>query len=298
MNLFLDTDIGSDVDDALALALIAGSPELDLTGVSTVYGDTKLRAQLAKHYLRFTSGADIPIAAGLGEARSGKSVWWTGHEGSLFSTLDKESVGEDGVQLLVENAAASSGDLDVLAIGPLTNIAAALDRDPSFERNVRRLVIMGGDFRQDDAIAEHNFNSDVSAAQRVFQSELDIVVGGLDLTLTVQMGPEDVAAIASSGPLGDVLAQEIRIWWLFNENREAHQWNSPHDPTLALWLAEPQLFSSRRARVTINDAGLSTAIPDPAGHVTILGAPDPVKVKEEIVRRIVLASASSTPAVV
>src|SRR3954447_20009545 len=184
MNLILDTDIGTDVDDALALAPILGSPELALGGISTVYGDTRLRAQLARRYTK-TAGYDagLPIAAGLEKTRSGKDVWWAGHEGKLFPDLDQEVVDDDGVALLVRSVAAHPGQVDVLAIGPLTNIAAVLDADPEFESNVRRLVIMGGDFRAEGRIAEHNFTSDVAAAQRVFASRLDIVVGGLDLTL-------------------------------------------------------------------------------------------------------------------
>jgi purine nucleosidase len=283
VHVFLDTDIGSDVDDALALAVIAGSPELHLDGISTVYGDTRLRAQLARRYLSYM-GLDpsLPIGAGAEETRSGRAVWWAGHEGGLFSDLAEQDVDDRGVDLLIDTVSAHAGDIDVLAIGPLTNIAAALDADPEFERNVRRLVVMGGDFRP-DGTAEHNIKSDVAAARRVFGSDLRIVAGGLDLTLRVTLGAAQVAAIAAAGPLGEIFAQEIAVWWKFLHEEE----NSPHDPILALWLANRSGFTSRQARVIVDDEGRTEAVTDAGGNVSVLDVVDTTAVRDEIVRRIV-----------
>jgi len=294
MKLFLDTDIGTDVDDALALAVIAGSPELHLAGISTVYGDTRLRAQLARRYLSCTTTApSLPVAAGMEWPLSGKAVWWPGHEGKLFTDLHREDIIDGAVELLVSTVAAAPGEIDVLAIGPLTNIAAALNLDTEFEKNVRRLVVMGGDFREAGRIAEHNFASDILAAQEVFSSALTIVMGGLDLTLRVKLGATDVQAISASGPFGAVLAEEIRIWWKFNQTREDEQWNSPHDAILALWLAKPDLFTSAQANVSVDDEGRTVSTSDPAGSVSILSASDLPIITQEIVDRI--AQASSSP---
>jgi purine nucleosidase len=292
MHFLLDTDIGSDVDDALAVALIAGSPEITLDGIATVYGDTRLRAQLARRYLRI-AGADtnITVAAGKETPWSGREVWWTGHEGALFPDLATEPVDDDGVGYLVRAAAEQPGKLDVLAIGPLTNIAAALDADPNFAANVRRLVIMGADFRAEDRIPEHNIKCDVDAAKRVFSSSLDIIVGGLDLTMKVWLTSGDVAKIAAGGPLGEVLAEEIRIWWKFN-NEDG---NTPHDPILALYLARPELFTaSARQHVEIDDEGFSIPTADETGNVSILDVRDPEAIRQQIVDRIVAGSAAAT----
>ena len=284
MNLILDTDIGSDVDDALALALIVGSPELKLDGITTVYGDTGLRARLARRYLRLAGGdAELTIAAGLQTPRSGREIWWTGHEGALFTDLDSERVDSDAVSYLVQAAAAAPGTVDVLAIGPLTNIAAALDADPAFATNISRLVIMGADFRSVDRIPEHNIKCDVDAARRVFDSGIDIYVGGLDLTTKIRIDAEDVSQIAQAGPLGDALAQEIDVWWKFN-NEDG---NTPHDPILALFIARPDLFTTTRASVAIGDDGTTEATVDPGGNVVILDTAVPDEVKRQLVQRIV-----------
>lgn len=293
MNLFLDTDIGSDVDDALALALIVGSPELHLRGVSTVYGDTLLRARLTKRYLRIAREEHFPpIAAGLRETRSGAPAWWAGHEGKLHDNLEAETVSEDGVGLLTTVAAGHAADIDILGIGPLTNIAAALDADPTFERNVRRLVLMGGDFR-DDRIAEHNIKSDIAAAQRVIASDLDILIGGLDLTFKIQLNSDDVDRIAAAGGYGSVIADEIRVWWQFNDNRADLQWNSPHDPVLALAIAQPELFTFTRVALTIDDDGFTTVEPDESGRVQVINTENPDAVRAAIVERIIAASAAT-----
>lgn len=286
MNLLLDTDIGSDVDDALALALIVGSPELTLEGVTTVYGDTTLRARLARRYLRLAgANTEITIAAGAAHARSGREVWWTGHEGALFNDLDTEATDTDAVSYLVNAAAAAPGEIDVLAIGPLTNIAAALDADPAFKSNVRRLVIMGADFRA-NRVAEHNIKCDVDSARRVFSSGMDIYVGGLDLTMKILLDSADVAQISKAGPLGEVLAQEISVWWKFNDE----EGNNPHDPILALFLAKPELFTTTRATVDFEDDGTALETISLDGNVAIIDALAPSAVKDELVQRIVNAS--------
>ena len=116
------------------------------------------------------------------------------------------------------------------------------------------------------------------------------MVGGLDLTLQVKLGPEDVAEIAGSGPLGEVLAEEMRIWRQFNDERNEHQWNSPHDPILALWVTNPDLFVTNRVSVNIDDDGESRWHHDARGTVLLLDTPDPEALAKEIVRRIVVAS--------
>ncbi|WP_239065876.1 nucleoside hydrolase [Microbacterium hibisci] len=291
MTLFLDTDIGTDVDDALALALIAGSPELELAGISTVYGDTALRARLARRYLRIAGrNAEIPIAAGTEVPLSGREVWWPGHEGALFEDLADERVDPDGVRLLAETVARHRGEIDVLAIGPLTNIAAALESDPSFESNVRRLVIMGADFRPHRRIPEHNIKSDVDSARRVFASGLDIHVGGLELTTRFWLDSRDVDVIEGAGALGAVLAREMTSWWNFTEA----DGNTPHDPLLALYLARPDLFTATRATVEVDDDGMTSETVDPAGNVLILDAERIDVVKDELMRRVCAGAESIT----
>ncbi|MGO4583211.1 nucleoside hydrolase [Arthrobacter sp. 2RAF6] len=287
--IILDTDIGSDVDDALALSLILGSPEAELLGVTTVYGDTLLRARLAKRFGKL-AGRELAVHQGIGSPRSGREVWWPGHEGSLHDVLESENIQAEGaVEFLVRQVSEHPGEIDVIAIGPLTNIAAALQADPGFERTVRRLWIMGGAFSASEP--EHNFRSDDQAASVVFASKLDIVVTGLEVTRKVEMRREQLELIAAAGPLGAALDADIRQWWAYwNE-----EWNVPHDPITVLTLLRPELFDlSPRGTVTIalggETAGLSTFIPDAGGNVRRVETIDAEAVATEITSRIVKAS--------
>ncbi|NNC13771.1 nucleoside hydrolase [Planctomonas sp. JC2975] len=284
--LILDTDIGSDVDDAMALGVVLGSPELAPFAVTTVYGDTTLRAQLTTRLLSLSAGAHpTHIVPGRTETLSGKPVWWAGHEGKRYSDLSREAVtaGEDAVAFITRIAAEHPGEVDLLAIGPLTNVAECLNTDPDFAVNLRRLVIMGGDFRVGAArVAEHNIASDITAAQRVFDSDLEIAVGGLDLTMQLTVGRSIVDEIASSGPFGAALAEEIAEWWTFLDHSE----NTPHDPILAIYLARPDLFNTVRARVTISDDGITHEHATENGTVQIVQGMKRETVLEEIVQRI------------
>jgi purine nucleosidase len=249
-SIILDTDIGSDVDDAMALALVLGRPDLDLVGITTVYGDTALRARLAARYASL-AGRRLDVHAGIPTPLSGRDVWWAGHEGSMHPGLDGETyASDDAVSYLVETVAARSGELDVVAIGPLTNIAAALRRDPAFTDHVRTLWVMGGSFEGSEV--EHNFLSDAEAARVVFESGIPTVVTGLDATRRIVIQQPQLDRIRTSGELGASLARDIDQWWSYwNET-----WNVPHDPVTVLTLAEPRLFQlSPPGRVSVTTSG-------------------------------------------
>lgn len=265
----LDTDIGTDVDDALALGVVLGSPEIALVGVTTVYGDTVQRAQIAARFIRLADPArKTPVVVGQGQPFSHRPVWNSGHEGELLEDLALEHVDRspNDDHFLVDTARRYRGKLVVLAVGPLTNIALALRLDPEFADNVKELVIMGGDFRAEGRTPEYNFYSDIVATQEVFDSELHIAVGGLDLTTQTKLSPTQRQVITKCGPFGIALADELDAWWQF----QGHPWNNPHDPTLAMWLVRPELFSTRNATVTIGDNGLSIDQHDQTGRFTIV----------------------------
>lgn len=290
----LDTDIGSDVDDAMALALLLGTPELDLLGVTTVYGNTLLRARIARRYASL-AGRDVPVHAGESAPRSGRAVWWAGHEGSLHEGLEREAVEPSGgVDFLLRSARAHAGELEVAAIGPLTNIAAAIERDPGFAQQVRTLWVMGGDFSDDEA--EHNFRSDAAAARLVFDSGIRTVVCGLDVTRRIRIEAEQLDRIRGAGALGATLGADIDQWWQYwNET-----WNVPYDPVTVLALTRPSLFElSPRGRVAIRqeDAqeGMSAFEPGDGGPARVVRSLDAERVAEVIVAAIVAAGRQSAP---
>ncbi|GAA5207753.1 nucleoside hydrolase [Streptomyces thinghirensis] len=287
--LVLDTDIGSDVDDALALGVLLGSPEADLAGITTVYGDTLLRARLA-HRLAALAGHAPTVVPGAAETLSGKEVWWPGHEGTCFDDLHTEPVRDDlnAADFLAETVRARPGEVDVVAIGPLANLAQALQRHEDFAEAVGTVYLMGGFFGP-DAKPEHNILSDVAAARTVFEAGMPIVVSGLETTTRFRVESDGIEAIRAAGPYGTALAREIDTWIEF----KGRTWTTPHDPITALSMLRPDLYTFERGHVTVEDDGLTVFHADPAGPVRLVTDADLPAVAEEIVARIVRAGAGA-----
>jgi purine nucleosidase len=278
----LDTDIGTDVDDALALGMLLRSPDVELVGVTTVYGDTELRARLARRLIGL-AGADVPCCAGAQETLAGRPVWWAGHEGALFADLEAEQVLPGPAADFLIDAARRTGELDVIAIGPLTNIATAVKASDDFRRHVRHLTVMGGNFAGDPP--EHNFRSDPEAARIVFTSGLPVTVCGLEITTQVRLAADGVARIAAAGRLGAALAAEVDQYWKYT----GRPYNVPHDPIAALTLLRPDLFQTAAVDVAVSarePAGASVATPAPASPVRLVTGIDAGAVSEELLARL------------
>ena len=269
--IIIDTDIGTDVDDLWTLAVAVGLIDVDLVAVTVVYGDVGLRARLAS--LALTGmGVSAPVARGISDPMSGKEVMWAGFEGVGVPELDCADSGtDDAVDLLCSLTAADSGNIDVVAIGPLTNIAAAIKQDPSFVSNVRRLTIMGGEF--DREWAEHNVSSDVVASRIVFDSGIPVTVMPLDQTLRVMLTEEDLLPVTESHLIGGLLADQAdRFWsWLQACIPKAPRQKSPaHDPCALLTVVEPELFEFTPMAITVDDQGRTSGKPDAQSCINVV----------------------------
>jgi purine nucleosidase len=276
LKVVLDTDIGSDVDDLLALAMLLGSPEWDLTAVSTVYGDTVLRARIVHRAYQLARRPAPPIAAGARRAISGRPVWWAGHEGILMPDLTAEPVDET-----LDATALLGTGTTIAAIGPLTNVAEAVAR----QHRIEQLVIMGGDFASGEP--EHNFQCDVAAAQAVLDTGVPVLITGIDQTARVVLDDDAIAAVRSSGALGELLAAEIHQFraWLGRPD-------SPHDPVAVLAAIRPDLFTVVRGRIRVDSAGVTTLERRDDGPHRVVVDLDPPVVLREIVGRVCRAAAT------
>ncbi|MBW4041159.1 MAG: nucleoside hydrolase [Acidobacteria bacterium] len=275
--ILLDTDLGSDVDDELALALLWGSPEVDLRGVCTTYGDVGLRASIVLRMAELT-GRAVVVQPGQSRPLSGEDVWWAGIEGAAYGALAPFPTRDGGspsagVRLLLEQAAGA----ELLAIGPLTSVAAALDAG----LDVAGITIMGGDWR-DPTVAEHNLASDHVAAKRVLESGARITVVGLDVTRQVRFGEPEIARFAARGELGRILAAEIRAWMA----RWDEDFEVPHDPLTALALLQPELFAfTPPVAVEVADSG-AVRVVDRPGSVRIATGVDVDEARRAMADRI------------
>ena len=261
--ILLDTDIGSDVDDELALVLLWGSPEVTVEAICTTYGDTALRARIVLRMAEL-AGRGVQVAPGETRTLSGKDVWWAGIEGAAYGPLhglqeDVHQRPSAGVALLLDAAPGAR----LLAIGPLTSVAVALDQG----LDVAGITVMGGDWT-DPGAAEHNLASDAVAAKRVLESGLPITVVGVDVTRQVRFGEPEIARFEACGDLGRIIGVEMRAWMA----RWDEDYEVPHDPLTALALLQPELFSfTAPSAVEVSEAGAARVVQGP-GSVRIATA--------------------------
>ena len=224
--LLLDTDIGTDVDDALALALLIAEPDVDLVGVTTVHGHAPLRAAIARSLLEVSPKAHVPVVAGRSTPLRRSSVegfhWnemW-GHEGAGVLTdterqvPDDDPTREDAARFIIDAAEAAREPLSVLTVGPVTNLALALQMEPGLAGALGPVTIMGGIVERHmvawPASFETNLNSDPLAAAIVLGSGLDITLVPLEVTLQVYLDRADRDRLeADGGPVSQKLVRLI-----------------------------------------------------------------------------------------
>ncbi|MHC9042950.1 nucleoside hydrolase [Microbacterium saperdae] len=277
----LDTDIGTDVDDLIALVTSWGSG-ISFDAITTVYGDTSLRAAIVGDaYSR--AGRFAPrIVAGEGRALSGRPVFWAGHEGAaLVDDPERREPADPG-----DAARLLASAEEVLAIGPLTNLAAALRSGSS--PATRRIVVMGGDF---SGAAEHNVICDVAAADDVFRSGAPIDVVGTDQTERVRLDRGVLDRLPST-PVGELLRGEIGRFRRFMEAES----NAPHDALAVLLLERPDRFEMERGIVHVetaaNRAGHVHFERDANGPHRVVVDVDVDALREDIVSRMMLGAAA------
>jgi purine nucleosidase len=267
----LDTDIGTDVDDCLAIALILGSPELTLEGVTCVYGDVALRGRMVRKLLMLRDIPDIPIRLGASQPLIGlREVYWAGHEGEglIDGDPDEPFSSEHAVDYLVRTVMTNPGEIHLLAIGPLTNVALAMVKEPRLASNLAHLTIMGGAFRGPDsasmAIAEHNILCDPEAAHVVLSSGAPMTLVPLDVTTRCSIRPEHVARLRALGdPYHDAVAEQVERYPRFHESGSTFL----HDPLAAAVIIQPDLVELTALNVAVETQGRLTS------GMTVMRAP-------------------------
>jgi purine nucleosidase len=278
----LDTDVGTNVDDILALLFLATDKTVELRAVTTVDGDVALRARHAVRVLRLLGRNDVPVYSGVGTANSDRPIW------PVDVASSPEGVRSGGVEALVDIVGRSPDEVTVVAIGPLTNIAAAIRISPGWASSVRRLVVMGGDFS--GGRAEHNLASDVDAAQVVLSSGMPAVWVGLDITTSVPFDSSDLNAIAQS-PLASLIAGQARAWW----NRTGRPSSHPHDALAVLAMLEPDLFEFGRSGFRLLADGSITPDLD-APSIDYVASVDAAAARASLHRRWIAALRRAGPA--
>lgn len=206
VKLLIDTDIGGDVDDALALALALNSPEIDVVAITTVYLANEWRANLTRNMLKIYGREDIPVSTGAEKPLIG---WWDENRipssARDFGVIDKRPL-PCACDYIIETVE-KYGQLTIAAIGPLTNVALAIAKAPYIIPNIR-LVIMGGQLTK--AHPEWNIACDPEAARIVLESGADITMVGLDVTNRCTFTRDDIEYVKQTGnPRTELLGEML-----------------------------------------------------------------------------------------
>lgn len=271
--VIFDTDPG--IDDAMALYLLARHPAIDLRAVTTVFGNASV-ATTTRNALALTGfyGLDIPVAAGAaGPLAPGAGKDFPAHVhgddglGGMFAQLPAARRAADSRpahELICEMVNAAPGEITLVAVGPMTNLALALRHDPGIVSKVRQVVVMGGAFGTHGhggnvtPVAEANIINDPEAADRVFSAEWPVVLIGLDVTQEVVMGEDFLASLRGRGAgVGDFLWQATRHYQDFYHERDGIGGIYSHDTSAIAYLIDPSLFTLRAGPVRVVTEGIA-----------------------------------------
>ena len=248
--VIIDTDIGGDIDDALAVALALNSPELDVIGITTVFENTLLRAKLAKKLLQIFNRSDIPVIKGVEKPII--NDW----DRSLIppqvkAVREEIEVNENinAVDFIVERIMNSAEPVTLITIGPLTNIAGAIIKEPGL-KDKTRIYMMGGMYSQ--AFPEWNIYCDPEAGRVVFDSGIPITMVGLDVTLKCKLGKKSLDKIFDfNSERTNFLSELIRIWQEGDESR----FPILHDPLVVAALINPSLVRRENMHIKVETRG-------------------------------------------
>ncbi|WOJ92177.1 nucleoside hydrolase [Congregibacter variabilis] len=247
--ILLDTDIGSDIDDAVALAYLLRQPRCKLLGITTVSGNAQGRAQLAAALCR-AAEVEVPIYPGIESPLVVESMQTEAPQTQRLKGAQPRFANDQAIDFLRETIRAHPQQITLLAVGPLTNIATLFARDPEIPGLLAELVVMGGkysDYPTPWGPTEWNIIVDPHAAKQVFATPVPRIRAiGLDITWQVSMSPAEVARHFQRDPLLEIVLDWSAVW--FQERELLHF----HDPLAAAVLFNRELCSFVTGNISVD----------------------------------------------
>ena len=268
--IILDADIGSDIDDAYALAMLIESKQVNLLAVTTVSGDTQARARIAAKMLLQGGMRSVPVAAGVPDDKPPfpQGRW---AEGFTSPSL----VADDAVSLMKRELDKGHGKVVIIAIGPLTNLATLLKRFPEERKNIAQIALMGGSVEHgyypgSGPTPEYNIAADASAAQAVFASGIPIIMAPLDVTARLQMDEAERNAFFARHTPETEAVHSLYVLW-------GQPTPTLHDPMAVAMLLNPGICQTKRLDIQIDDKGVTRAVPNGPANALVGVAADPAR---------------------
>lgn len=302
MKILIDTDPG--VDDAMAVFYAALAPEIELVGLTTIFGNVPVEIA-TRNALRLIemAGLAIPVAQGASKPLvlplNPPPDFIHGAEGfgAVPATLPKgAAIGESAAAFMCRLARENPGELVICAIGPITNLAEAIQLDPEFARNIKKIVFMGGAALVPGNVtpfAEANTHNDPHALNIVIGSGAEVVMVGLDVTMQVLCDAAFFAQLAQTSPqLGGFLKRASGLYLDFYRQEMDQDGCALHDPSAVIACTHPELFDMQSLSIHVTESGVElgrTAVDEtgnaPNIKVCVGGEMDSVKARFESVFR-------------
>ena len=264
--IIIDTDPG--VDDALTILLALASPELQLEALTTAHGNIGIKktTRNALAVLEFANASHIPVARGCSlplvtvPGKSGEAVHGSSGIGNAVLPEPKsQPINQHALDYLIERILAEPQEITLFTIGPMTNLALAIRKEPRIVQALKELVIMGGAIRQGGNItplAEFNIHADPHAAHIVFHSGIPITLIPLDVTYKCLLTTADIERLNQiDSPVARFVRDSTAVYMDFYKKYEGFDGCALHDPlTLAVILA-PELFTFEEHHVDVDISG-------------------------------------------
>ena len=263
--ILFDGDPG--IDDALAILYAAKSDNIELVGISTVGGNITIEntTRNALRLLEITGRTEIPVARGIGKPllRVNESAGEVhGRDGLGNTSLPEpkiKEVPEHAVDFIINTIMKNPNQITLVPVGPLTNIAVAVIKEPRLKDYVKEVVVMGGavtTFGNITPESEFNIYTDPEAAKIVFESGMPITLVGLDVTMKTLLTPHHLAEITKAGtPVTDLIGKIITHYMKFYREVVGVDGCGMHDPLAVAVAADRSLVKTRRYYVTVETKG-------------------------------------------
>ena len=253
--VIIDTDIGDDIDDAFAIALALKSPELEILGIATTFGDTEARAKIVDRLLGEAGRSDIPVLAGAPTKTTNVMNQKRYGEGGHFAKASHP----DSADFILDQIRRYPGQITLIAIGPLMNVGALIDKDPATFLKLKRVVMMGGSIEcgygelwfcpQRGPDAEWNIINDIPSAKKLFLSGVPLYVMPLDSTQLKLDETKRAYLFRQGTPLTDALTLLYHEW--------GQQTPTLFDPVTVAYILDPKICPVQPMHIRVDDKGFT-----------------------------------------
>ena len=259
--VYVDSDVGlgtpgAEIDDGAALIFLSRNKSIELIAAGSIFGNVPLHDATLNldRLLTWLGGEKLPLGVGAERPLLSDTLWFESWQSAYGKTLPWNSrpMTHLAASLIIQTLHDNPGQVSILSLGPMTNLALALRLDPAIIHLTRQVIVMGGSFNVQNPVPEFNVRCDPEAAQIVFSSGWSVSVLGLDITRRVRFSRRDLASLPDGNPAMDLFRAQAPGWI---DRVEEMGWDQDgcalHDAVAAAYLVDDTIFQIEEASVQI-----------------------------------------------